>query len=110
MALTATLDQRSPIRIGNTKSSHGILTGTVAFDSSYPTGGEDVTAVSKYFRKILRMTFNSDSGYLFEWDKTNNKILVYATADTVAGTRNQVADTTDLSALSAIDFIAIGEM
>lgn len=103
MALVVTLDD--DISIGDTNH---LYTGTAAFDSSYPTGGEafDVSGNSS-FSFVL---FTPKSGYTFEWDKANQKVIArYADYDAVAdGPLIQVPDTTDLSALTAVPFIAIG--
>ena len=80
--------------------------GTIALDDSYPTGGEAV-----------EFGFDADvvicpvsGGYTFGWDSTNQKLLAYyADYDAAAdGALIQVAAETDLSALTAIPYIAIG--
>lgn len=50
---------------------------TVAFDSSYPTGGESFTAADVGMRVIEKVQAQSDNGYNFEFDYTNNLLLVY---------------------------------
>lgn len=80
--------------------------GSVAFDSSYPTGGE---SISLPFTPVL-VIIAPTSGYVFEWDYDNNKIKAfYADYDAVAdGVLIEVADTTDLSALDDVRFVAFG--
>lgn len=79
-----------------------VLTGTFDFDSSYPTGGEDFD-VSAYFPKgVVAVLPMPKDGYTFEYDKDNKKIIAYSAADT------EVTDATDLSALTAVSFIALG--
>lgn len=53
--------------------------GTMAFDSSYPTGGEAITAANVGLSTIDRLEIEngSASGYRFEWDSTNSNIKVY---------------------------------
>lgn len=83
-----------------------LYVGSVAFDNSYPTGGESITLP---FTPVLLIA-ESSAGYTFQYDYTNKKLLAYyADYDAVAdGVLIQVADTTDLSALTDVRFIAIG--
>lgn len=147
MALTIATDFRTVERISR---SAGMISGTIDFDASYPTGGESATGITRYFRTCLRVICDGKSGYTFEWDKTNSKIKVMyvdkvtvttgatAAADSVSGaliTNNaaaetaframgtavstdyilgtkdalgEVANTTDLSTLTGVSFIAVG--
>lgn len=147
MALTIATDFRAVERISR---SAGMISGTIDFDASYPTGGESATGITRYFRTCLRVICDGKSGYTFEWDKTNSKIKVMyvdkvtvttgatAAADSVSGaliTNNaaaetaframgtavstdyilgtkdalgEVANTTDLSTLTGVSFIAVG--
>lgn len=136
MALTITLDDRFPQRISR---SLGILTGVIAFDSSYPTGGELASGITKFFKSCHRLICDAKGGYVFEWDKANGKIKVIAPVNVIASTgvadaNNtvmksasatlevagtgtafqqpgvEVLDTTDLSGLTGVSFIAIGEL
>lgn len=86
------------------------VTGTIAFDASYPTGGEATTDISGHFTELLGVIFESKSGYTFSYDYTNNKVLAYVgDNDAVAdGPQAQVADTTDLSAVTGVRFLAFG--
>ena len=99
MAVTVTTQGSMPhvLRPG----SLGILTGSIAFDSSYPTGGESITDITKFFNSQIQVFCSNTSGYLFEFDEDNNKLKVYSSAG------NEVADTTDLSSLN-VNFIAVG--
>ena len=77
------------------------LTGTIDFDSSYPTGGEDFD-VSDYFSKpVINVLVFPKGGYTFEYDKDNKKVKVFD-----AGT--EVIDATDLSSLTGVQYLAIG--
>jgi len=133
MSLTVTKDMPACERLTR---SLGILSGTIAFDSSYPTGGESLSDISKYFKTLLFCFVEDNSGYSFTFDKTNNKVKAYApvivvagsgTADAnnslikvvttieVAGTGTayqsagaEVLNTTDLSGITAARFLAIG--
>lgn len=139
MALTVTLD--TPMGVKRIARGVGLMTGAVAFDNSYPTGGEDCSGISRYFSGGVRINFNPTSGYLFEYDVTNDKVIVravriwdndnaavagvavYFDDDGTLGERLQavnannadsyeligeVPDTEDLSALTAVYFMAIG--
>lgn len=107
---------------------------TVAFDSSYPTGGEAYTNAAFGFDKapdlIIALPHN---GFVFDWDKTNLKIIARALSvaggaaaaltdalSIKAGVLNkeaataanvglqQATSTADLSGLTAVPIIAIG--
>lgn len=71
--IAVTLDMPKAERIS--RNLH-MVTGILTFSGTYPTNGELLTDVSKWFRKLLRMTFDQKSGFLFEFDKTNNKVKV----------------------------------
>lgn len=88
-----------------------IVYTTIAFDSSYPTGGEAVTSNALGLGTIL-MAFSpgTTSGYVFQWDNANNKLLAYYGDNNNAadGPLIEVPAATDLSSLTAIPLIAIG--
>lgn len=52
--------------------------GTIAFDSSYPTGGEVITPGKFGFRRAIgSITFSGgQNGLAFEYDEVNSKIIV----------------------------------
>ncbi len=134
------------------KGNIKLLTGSIAFDNSYPTGGEAMD-LSKFFKNLLGVFFETKSGYIFEYDYTNKKVkalypraaitstlavatpalahtaggtAVTSTAATMpdhaagaactitgvagvaAGAGAEVPDTTDLSALTGVRFLAWG--
>ena len=69
-----------------------VATGTIAFDSSYPTGGESLTANNVGLNTIDYIGIQTTLGLIFEYDYTNAKILAYlmgvttgASASTSAG-------------------------
>lgn len=74
MALSVSIDQRKAEPIGN---SHAVVSGTVDFDSSYPTGGEDANPISKYFETCFRIILENYGRYNFRYDKANDKIKVF---------------------------------
>ena len=76
---------------------------SLAWDSSYPTGGESFTPADAGFDKFYTVTAHQKSGYSFEMDYTNNKVLAYyydynGSADAVA---IQVANAVDMSAVTS---------
>jgi hypothetical protein len=85
-----------------------IVIGSFAFDSSYPTNGE---ACDPGLGTVnLAICDSCVSGYVFQYDYANKKIKAfYADYDAVAdGALIEVADTTDLSALTSVRMIFIG--
>lgn len=88
---------------------------TVDFDASYPTGGESLTAADMALATIdtAGVRIDPKSGYVFSYDYTNNTVLAYWQTDPAdAGGANialiQVADTTDLSAVTGVTVEAKG--
>tara|TARA_R100000234_G_C4849208_1_gene114401 strand:+ start:90 stop:425 length:336 start_codon:yes stop_codon:yes gene_type:complete len=72
----------------------------VQFDSSYPTGGESLSAADLGFTALHMVIVQAEStlGYVAQYDYTNEKIEVYeAGADGAA--LDEVANTTNLSSL-----------
>ena len=87
-----------------------ILTGTFDFDTSYPTGGESFD-VSNFFPKgVVAVIPSPKSGYVFEYDSDDEKLLAYyADYDAVDdGALIEVANTTDLAAITDVKFVALG--
>lgn len=84
----------------------------VAFDDSYPTGGESLTAADLGLTRVLFALAEPASGYAFEYDHTNSKLLAYY-ADYDAGADGpliQVPNTTDLNpAVAGVRLIAFGK-
>lgn len=63
------------------------VAGTLAFDSSYPTGGESLTAANLGLRTIDDIVVEPRSGYTFTYNHTDALLLAYRTATlTPAGT------------------------
>jgi hypothetical protein len=112
------------------------LTGKISFDNSYPTGGEALD-LSAHFDTLLGVMIENKAGYSFEYDYTNKKVKAFVPVGVIAdagvsdanntimksaagtlevagtGTAFQqaaveVADTTDLSALTGVRLIAWG--
>ena len=102
MALTITVPDAGRTVIGNKR----LVMGTIAFDSSYPTGGEALTAANLGLDKIDHITFTSDVVQCY-W--ASDLLLAYY-GDNDAGADGefaQAASTDDLSAAN-VGFFAIG--
>lgn len=83
----------------------------VDFDSSYPTGGEAITDAQLGFSKAPDwVEIEPKSGYVFEYDGTNDKIKVFmADYDAVAdGALIEANNTRDLSAVTGVIVKAYG--
>lgn len=109
MGLTITFDAKIARRLGR-NSPQGFISGSIAFDSSYPTGGEADTDLAAKFRTLQQVNIMSEDGYVFHWDKTNSKVMAYYADNDGASDSAliQVANTTDLSGITAARFTAFG--
>lgn len=82
---------------------------SLAFDSSYPTGGEVITANDVGLNRVRAAIIPGYKGYTFEWDPTNLKVLVYWVDTTIDGSPMlEVADTTTLVAITAAPALFFG--
>lgn len=139
MAVTVTFDfPKAKELLDGRIRGLALISGTIAFDSSYPTGGEDITDITKKFKTCYQIICDNFGGYLFTFDKTNSLMKVLAPVDVIAGSTSagannylvksdtagkvevagtgtayqsagaEVLDTTDLSGLTAVRFIALG--
>lgn len=83
---------------------------TLAFDASYPTGGEALAASALKMSKMYSCAVEPNDGYVFTWDDANGKIIAYyADYDAVAdGALIEVANTTDLSGITDARLVAFG--
>jgi len=110
MGLTITFkeDQEIYEKCGH---NYKIITGSIAFDSSYPDGGESLD-LSKLIPTDLHLVIIEPSGgYVFTYDYTNKKVIAYwADYDAEAdGALVAVLATTDLEALTDVRFMAVGK-
>lgn len=82
----------------------------VTMDSSYPTGGEAITAAQLGLSVVDVVTCSTNTGHIAQYDKTNAKIkLYYADYDAVAdGALIQVPNTTDVSTV-VVTCVAFGK-
>lgn len=105
MALTVGLTGDWMVSNGNRRKTYG----TIAFDSSYPTGGEPITAANVGLGVLDDLQVHPTAGFVFEWNKTTGKILVYVEEAVAAGgALLEVADTTNLSTLTGVRFQSLG--
>jgi hypothetical protein len=58
--------------------SINFVTGIIAFDSSYPTGGEALTAANLGLSTIQFIHIQHTKGFSFEYDYTNAKLIAYS--------------------------------
>ena len=102
MALTITVPDAGRTVIGNKR----LVFGTIAFDSSYPTGGEALTATNLGLDKIDHITFTSDIVQCY-W-ASDLLLAYYGDNDNAADAEFvQVASADDISAAN-VSFFAIG--
>jgi hypothetical protein len=88
-----------------------IVKGTIAFDASYPTGGEPLTASQMALQVVEHMTVHPGGGYVFEViysSATALLIKAYWQNEVAASVLVEVTNTTSLAALTAIRFTAYG--
>jgi len=97
LILAATVTIKDKFKLGN----GFVVIADVAFDNSYPTGGEEVLPEKFGINALDFVQAAPSSGYVFQYDHTNKKLLAYyADYDAVAdGALIQVPDTTNLSAI-----------
>jgi len=98
-----------PVLAKNTGGILKIVTGLVSFDSSYPTGGEDITDIFNNFSTLLGISiedpvFSAGTGKNCRVDYSGKKLLLYDNAAAPA----QVANATDQSGAASLRFIAWG--
>ena len=89
-------------RVGSrgTAGHEQVLTGTIAFDSSYPAGGEPAPAGTSFNDAGVRHVNIFPSGvFRFLYDSVNDKVVAFSTS-----TGAEVAGAVDLSALTAVQF------
>jgi len=85
-----------------------ILTGTFAFDSSYPTGGEDISAIWDAFPSgvvsgVLFQQPNVAAARTVDVNTTSKLLLAYTD-----GLVTQCTATTNLSAITSLRWVAWG--
>jgi hypothetical protein len=118
---TVTYDSDAPGRGGSGPLFSGgsrvmkVVTGSLAFDSSYPTGGEALDEVFALFNdqsgvsRLNGIIFDqplsgSQTGKFIKVDYTNKKAQLFTNASPAV----EVANASDQSAITALRFIAWG--
>ncbi len=87
MALTITIGNED-FNVAGNKRRH---TAQIAFDSSYPWGGESLTAANLGLTGIDQIQIFPQNGYFFEFDYTNNKVKVFSNAPPIVYEEKHVA-------------------
>ncbi len=82
--------------------------GTITFDSSYPTGGEEFTPAEFGLNRLDWLDLNNGQGYVPVWDGSTSapKVLMYRQGAS-AGALVQTTNAADLSAIT-VRFRATG--
>lgn len=111
MALTRDVNSvvgngKNLVMFSNPAQGVAVLQEKITFDSSYPTGGETLDLRPFFSTLLMVMIEPVGANYKFVYDYTNRKVIAYI-EDGTSGVHAQVADTTDLSAVST-SFIAFG--
>lgn len=104
MALTVAVTERG--QFGNKLMNRG----TIAFDTSYPTGGESLTANQLGLRVVDSVHFEVEEGFKFDYVYGSALVLAFY-ADYSTGTDGaliEVADMTDISSVGGVRFTATG--
>lgn len=87
-----------------------LVTGTVTFDSSYPTGGEAISLGALGFTRLDFLATSTTDGYVPAWDgsTTAPKIKMFWVDTTTDGAPMvEVTATTNLST-AVVRFLAFG--
>lgn len=104
MALT--LSQKHNLVVGNKR----LTVTNVTFDSSYPTGGEPVTAADFGLSVLDLVLIQPPSGFLVEFDSTNSKLVVRNSTAGHTHTENTAATYTQNAATNASSAVAASEV
>ena len=104
MALTVAVTERG--QSGNKLKNRG----TIAFDDSYPTGGESLTANQLGLRVVDNVTFEVHEGFGFDYVYGSALVQAFFSDYTAgaSGALIEVANGTDLSSVGGVRFTAEG--
>lgn len=106
-----------PPLMGNMGKTQKVISGTIAFDASYPTGGEDISDIFGMFgdfglaagggagrTKVLfeQPLAGAQTGKFAQTNYATRKVQLFVAATTEA------LNASDQSAIAALPFIAIG--
>lgn len=106
-----------PPLFGAIGKAQKVVTGTITFDSSYPTGGEDISDIFDLFRdtalaaasRITKVIVEqpltgAQTGKFAKVDYTNKKVQLFTNASPAV----EVVNASDQSAIVGLPFIAVG--
>jgi hypothetical protein len=87
----------------------GFCTGKIAFDTSYPTNGEDISDIFNQFKECVLIMHDqpltgAQTGKFAKVDYTTKKILLYTNASPAL----EVTNATDQSLINNMRFVAVG--
>ena len=85
------------------------VSGTIAMDNSYPTGGLAFPMASIGAKSLINLELDPNLGRLFAWDrsKTAPKVLAYQDVTPAAtAALPEVVNATNLTAHTAVGFVA----
>jgi len=108
MAITVTLDYPRTRKIAKNLR---MISGSIAFDANYVTGGElanGANGITRHFKSCKEVICEAKSGYMFEWDATNKKIKVLAPNNVVEGNATADANNTLVVANSVVEVAGDG--
>jgi hypothetical protein len=82
----------------------------IAFDSSYPTGGEALAANTLGMSRVDVVLAEPSAGFLFEYNHSTQALVAYQMnyPSASVGPAIEVANATDLSTVSGVRVVAIG--
>lgn len=110
MALKGTIVKKS--REDGQFDPQRVVYATLAFDSSYPAGGETLILSEVGLASIDQLIIPSMKGYTFEWTGSKVKAFVQTDPADAGGADIALVEVTaavDLSALTAVPCIIIGD-
>jgi hypothetical protein len=88
-------------QIRGSRPREGYFLGEITFDSSYPTGGESLTAASLGFAEMIVVQFGGGTyNYKPEYDYANSKVVLN-------GAFGEVDNASDQSSVT-VRFVAFG--
>lgn len=105
MSLTIVLDRPKAVKIGK---GTRMLSGNIAFDSAYVTGGESANGITRYFKSCKEILCDPKSGYIFSYDYANAKIKAMVPVSVEAGSATAGANNTLVVANSQVEIAGDG--
>ena len=101
MALTITVPGNASDMAGVPGNNKYVIK-RIKFDSSYATGGESLTATQLGLESIHMVIVDvEDSGFVGQYDYSGSKVALYSAGADAEDGLDEVANTTDMSAVYA---------